>query len=66
MPCSAKFSMILQTEILLTETSDFLKQKKFSRQLISCSIRVAIIRENYSFRQLRSVPAMQIQSDPAI
>ena len=26
MPCSAKFSLVLQTEILSTENSDFLKQ----------------------------------------
>ena len=29
MPCSAKFSMALQTEFFSTETSDFLKQISF-------------------------------------
>ena len=35
MPCSAKFSMTLQTEILSTETSDFLKQKVFLKSFNS-------------------------------
>ena len=37
MPCSAKFSLSLQTIFLLTETSDFLK-KKFSSHLKFCVI----------------------------
>ena len=36
MPCSANFSVTLQTEILSTETSDFLKQMFFSSHLILC------------------------------
>ena len=34
-PCSAKFSMTLQTEILSTETSDFLKQIIFLKSFDS-------------------------------
>ena len=34
MPCSAKFSLTLQTVILSIETSDFLKHKIFLSQLI--------------------------------
>ena len=33
MPCSAKFSMTLQIEILSTETSGFLKLKSFNSVL---------------------------------
>ena len=35
MPCSAKFSMILQTEILSLETLDFLKQIIFLKSFNS-------------------------------
>ena len=35
-PCSTKFSMALQTEILSTEPSDFLNQITFSSNLIQC------------------------------
>ena len=35
MPCSANFSVTLQTEILSTETSDFLKQIIFLKLFIS-------------------------------
>ena len=35
-PCSAKFSVTLQAEILSTEPSDFLKQIIFSRHLVQC------------------------------
>ena len=34
MPCSAKFPMTLQTEILSTETSHFLKQIVFSHVIL--------------------------------
>ena len=38
MPCSAIFSMILQTEILSTVTSDFLKQMIILKSLVFCDI----------------------------
>ena len=38
MPCSAKFSMTLQSEILSTETSDFLKQIIFLKSFKSVCI----------------------------
>ena len=41
MPCSTKFSITLQTEILSTETSDFIKQIICSGHLIKCSVNVS-------------------------
>ena len=38
MPCSTIFSINLQTEILSTKTSDFLKQMIFSSHLILCCL----------------------------
>ena len=42
MSCSAKFSMTLQTEILSTETSDFLNQIIFLK-----SFKVSVRRESF-------------------
>ena len=46
MPCSAKFSMTLQTEILSIETSNFLKQIFFLRSFYSYVYMIVIV-NNY-------------------
>ena len=43
MPCSAKFLMRLQTEILLMETSDFLKQIFFLKSFNSVLYMIIMI-----------------------
>ena len=61
MPCSAKFSMTLNTDILSTETSDFLKKIIFLKSFNSVLFMVGTILKIEISLELKNYAEVQIK-----